>query len=79
MKRCYQNVDFSVVDFDEGSIEIKNKFLFTSLKDFQFEWVVNKNGEVVKTGTMELDTKPGCSQQVKIDFTLSGHSHGSIF
>src|SRR5690625_4855932 len=70
VKRCYQNVDFSAVDLANGEIKVKNKFLFTDLADYQFVWQIDKNGEKIESGSVEVALAPGEDAIVKLGYQL---------
>ena len=76
VKKCYQNVDFNQVDLKKGIIKVNNKFLFTNLNEFQLEWLVTKNGEVVETGQTEIEVVPSSSKEVKIDYAYFDGQEG---
>ncbi|MDC3416771.1 glycoside hydrolase family 2 TIM barrel-domain containing protein [Aquibacillus salsiterrae] len=76
VKRCYQNVDFVAVDLQAKKIEVKNKFLFTNLQEYQLEWTVTKNGTPVQSGSKSISVDPGNSAQVKLDYPLPTISDG---
>ena len=49
---------------------MKNKNLFTNVKDYFFKWEVAKNGERVDTGLIEVELAPGAVKKVKLDYAL---------
>lgn len=44
VKKAYQEIAFTLKDFNKGIIEIKNKYHVTDLQIFNFEWILLKNG-----------------------------------
>lgn len=66
VKKCYQNVDFSAVDLNQGVIRLKNKFLFTNLNEFTFKWTVTEKGVEVKSGTSEVNVAPGHTEDISL-------------
>lgn len=67
VKKVYQDIRFSPVDTSKGEIRVENHFISTSLKDFDFEWVLLKDGHRVAGGRMPaLDVAPGSSKMVRI-------------
>lgn len=70
VKRCYQNVDFHAVDLASGQIEVKNKFLFTNLADYQLIWQIEQNGVQVDSGSTDIELAPGEMKQVELGYTL---------
>nr|WP_321452661.1 glycoside hydrolase family 2 TIM barrel-domain containing protein [uncultured Carboxylicivirga sp.] len=55
VKKIYQNILFDKADLRNGRIKITNEFSFTSLADYQFEWKLVKNGNVIATGDFTAD------------------------
>src|SRR5690625_2326076 len=70
VKKCYQNVEFAAVNVLEGIIEIKNKFLFTNVSDYQLNWTITENGTVVDQGSSIVDVAPLSTKQVTLDISL---------
>ncbi|WP_368975568.1 glycoside hydrolase family 2 TIM barrel-domain containing protein [Caldifermentibacillus hisashii] len=66
VKKCYQNVDFSAVNLNQGVIRLKNKFLFTNLNEFTFKWTITENGVEVKSGTSEVNVAPGHTEDISL-------------
>lgn len=69
IKKLYQNVDFTAIDAEKGVIEVKNKFMFTNLKEFQLYWCQCSDKGVFREGTAELDVEPGESKIVDLELT----------
>ena len=53
VKRVYQNMAFRLLDYHEGLVELRNKFFFTNLNDFDFTWRLEGNGEVLAQGRID--------------------------
>lgn len=70
VKKCYQNVDFIAANLFEREIIVKNKHLFTNLKDYLFKWEVARNGESADTGVIEMELEPGAAKKLKVNFSL---------
>jgi beta-galactosidase len=69
VKKVYQNIAFAPVDLDEGLIEVSNKFRFTNLEKYQFDWSIQEDGKIIKTGSIDnLNISPEEKQKIKIDF-----------
>lgn len=59
VKKCYQNIEFKLLNRSISEFEIINKHDFTNLNQFEYKWVVLKNGKAVKNGTIDgVDAKP---------------------
>lgn len=59
IKKLYQNVDFKDINAEKGVIEIKNKFLFTNLNEFELYWCQCSDKGIFREGSAEIDVKPG--------------------
>jgi beta-galactosidase len=67
VKKVYQYVGIEAVDLKNGMINIKNKYDFTSLDEFNFEWEVSADGQVVQSGKIPVPAvKPHTSINVMI-------------
>lgn len=67
LKKLYQNVDFNAIDAEKGVIEIKNKFLFTNLSEYEFRWVQCSDKGVFREGSLCLDIAPGEKSVVDLE------------
>ncbi|GGM38530.1 beta-galactosidase [Paraliobacillus quinghaiensis] len=70
VKRCYQNIKFRSVNLAKGEIEITNNYLFTNLSNYQLNWSVTRNGEVVESGKTNVALAPGDTKTMRLDYTL---------
>lgn len=67
VKKVYQNVGFEAIDLKSGLIRVTNKFDFTNLSDFGFDWQVVSDGKVLQSGKVPLpDFKPKAGLNVMI-------------
>lgn len=67
VKKVYQNICFSDVNLTEGVLGVKNLFDFTDLKQFDFLWVVMKDGVEYARGEFGLSLPPHAEKAVKLD------------
>jgi len=59
VNKVYQYIGFEPVDLTRGTIKIKNKYDFTNLSEFNFEWEVVSDGIVIQSGKLTIpDLKP---------------------
>lgn len=59
VKKVYQNVKVTQRNTDQGKITIHNKYDFTNLDQFRFEWEVKSEGESIASGTLPtMNVKP---------------------
>ncbi len=69
VKRVYQYVGFESVDLKTGLVKITNKYDFTDLAEFNFDWEVISDGNVLQSGKIPLsDFKPKSSANFMIPF-----------
>jgi beta-galactosidase len=67
VKKVYQYIEFEPVDIINGMIKIRNKYDFTDLSEFTFEWEVQADGLVLQSGTINLpEGKPGSEPHVLV-------------
>lgn len=67
VKKVYQYVGFEPVNLAAGSIKIKNKYFFTDLSEFVFDWDIVTDGVAVKSGKLSFSGfKPGRDTVVNI-------------
>lgn len=59
IKKLYQNVEFKAIDAEKGLFEVKNKFLFTNLSEFEVYWRQSSDKGMLRDGVTEIDVKPG--------------------
>lgn len=69
VKKVYQNIGFELRDYSQGLVELKNKFFFTDLSDFNFAWRLEGNGEILAFGKIEnVELGPQQSKIFKTEF-----------
>ena len=69
VKKIYQNVAVTAVDAGRGEVEIRNKYFFTDLNEFETRWTLSCDGTVVEEGSLgRLDIPPGGRKKVTIPF-----------
>ncbi|MCX6333000.1 MAG: DUF4981 domain-containing protein [Bacteroidia bacterium] len=67
VKKVYQYVGFEPVDLNAGLIRIKNKYDFTDLAKFNFDWEVSSDGSILQSGKISFpELKPGEDLLVKL-------------
>ncbi len=69
IKKLYQNVDFKAIDAEKGVIEIKNKFLFTNLSEYELYWCQCSDKGVLREGTLDVELAP--NQKTVVDLELN--------
>jgi beta-galactosidase len=68
VKKVYQNAAFSAADdIANGKITIRNKFVFTNLKEFTPVWSLSENGVEIQSGKLTpQDIAPGAQKEVTV-------------
>jgi beta-galactosidase len=67
VKKVYQYVGFEPVDLTAGLIKIRNKYDFTNLSEFNFEWEIVSDGNAIQSGKLTFpDLKPKAETMVNI-------------
>lgn len=66
VKYAYSNVAFEPVNMARGKFKVKNRFYFTSLKDYTICWKLLENGKVVRNGDMDMNVPPQGEQMFNI-------------
>ena len=66
VKKYYQNIFFSSKDISTGVITVKNLFDFTNTSQYNFNWVLLKNGVPVHTGKFEAAIAPHQQKDITI-------------
>jgi beta-galactosidase len=67
VNKVYQYVGFEPVDLTKGMIKIKNKYDFTNLSEFNFDWEIVSDGKVVQSGKIPM---PDFRPKAEIAFLL---------
>lgn len=81
VKKVYQYVKVKERDVDKGLLTIHNKYDFINLKQFDFEWQVKKEGQLVASGKLpKLDIAPHQSADISIPgFTFRKEPNAEYF
>ncbi|MDO5035427.1 MAG: glycoside hydrolase family 2 TIM barrel-domain containing protein [Porphyromonas sp.] len=67
VKKVYQSIHFTPIDFHPGAIEVKNGYDFITLDDYYYKWEVTEDGVTVHEGSGVFPTLlPGDSWQLRI-------------
>lgn len=76
VKKVYQNIDFKLQNAEKGILMVRNNFDFTNLNKYMFQWVLTKNGTVIKKGKFDVDIAPKEAKELTIDLP-DVHATGS--
>ncbi len=66
VKKYYQDIYFKAAQPEKGLITVANEFHFSNLQNYSFAYEVLKNGEVIKSGSFELNLAPESEKQVQL-------------
>ncbi len=56
VKKVYQDIIFKPIDWKNGKILVENNFAFTDLSNYQFKWILYKNGVEIASDIFTLNT-----------------------
>lgn len=71
LKKIYQNIHVSPVDFATNKIDITNRFDFTNLSQYSFEWYIKGNGVMVVQGKLgRLDIAPHTTKTIQLNIPV---------
>ncbi len=80
VNRVYQYIGFDAVDLNSGLIKISNKYDFTDLSEFNFEWEVVSDGIILQSGNIPLpEFKPKKELAVMIPIDKIDPAPGSEY
>ncbi len=69
MKKVYQYIAISANDMLNGKIDIKNKYQFINLNQFNAMWTLSEDGTVIQSGMLSpVNLAPGKSTTVTVPF-----------
>jgi beta-galactosidase len=80
VNKVYQYVKFEPLDLSKGFVRVTNKYDFTNLSEFIFEWEEVSDGKVLQSGKIPIrDLKPKASMDVQIPVSKIEPSAGSEY
>lgn len=60
VKKVYQYIGFEAMDLMKGTFKIRNKYGFTDLSSFNFDWEIVTDGSVIQSGKFKINNlSPG--------------------
>jgi beta-galactosidase len=78
--KVYQHIGIKAVNLNNGEIEIRNKYSFTNLSEFTFNWEVVADGQVLKSGEItDLQLAPNTSKKVQLDVKVDAQPATEYF
>lgn len=81
VKKVYQNILFEAKDVNNGVITVINDFRFIPVtpKDYNFKWVLLKNGEAAATGNFDVTIAADSRKDVKLDLPKVNAAPGTEY
>jgi beta-galactosidase len=80
VKKVYQYIGFEPADLNKGLVNIKNKYAFRNLSDFNFTWEITGDGNLVNTGRFEnINAAPGEIVQAGFDSKINAEAGVEYF
>ncbi|ETN95340.1 glycoside hydrolase family 2 TIM barrel-domain containing protein [Zhouia amylolytica] len=80
VKHIQQNVKFYEQDLNNGLIKIKNWYFFRNLENYQLNWEVIADGEIVEKGSLnDINVTPQQTKTFKIPFSSDFKSGQEYF
>ncbi len=66
VKHQYQNIHFVPVNLNNGELTVFNEYSFINLNQFNFKWVLLRNGQKIANGDFDCNVKPGETKKIKL-------------
>lgn len=66
MGKVYQNIRFRNLDVEDKTVEVKNNFSFTNTSDYNFYYIIKKDGKEVSRHEFDLSLAPGETKRVSL-------------
>lgn len=70
VKKVYQYIQFAAKDLGRGLITVKNRYDFTNLNEYDFKWVIYKDGEKFRDGAFTVDLKSHEEKTVRLSLPV---------
>lgn len=78
LKKVYQNVLFELVDSNKSTLRITNRFDFTNLNNYRFNWFIKGNGKLVAQGELkDFNLLPRQSKEFQIPIPAFSKTQGT--
>ena len=79
IKKSAQPVRVKLVSAGSGLVEITNRYLFTDLREIDARWALQRDGEVVQKGNLDLNLSPGGKVVLNIPYKKPEIKNGSEY
>lgn len=81
MKKAFQWIDTELTDPASGSINVRNKFQFITLSNYDISWSITENGVEIAKGTagMQRPIGPRSSGRVQLNYKIDKFKAGAEY
>ena len=79
IKKSAQPVSARLVSAEKGLVEITNRYLFTNLNELDARWSLQRNGDLLQEGKLEINLEPGQKKVVGIPFAKPEAEEGAEY
>ncbi|HWJ25653.1 MAG TPA: glycoside hydrolase family 2 TIM barrel-domain containing protein, partial [Flavisolibacter sp.] len=79
VKKVYAKILFKSKDVSKGQLTVENIYDFTNLDQFNFKWVLVRNGENAKEGTFAVSLAPHLKKDISLSFPSVNINDGSEY
>ncbi len=79
VKKVYQKVLFSNIDAMNGKLLVKNLYDFTNLDQFNFKWIIKKNGQPMMGKDFTINLAPHQQKELTLELPKLKAEAGSEF
>jgi beta-galactosidase len=79
IKKSAQPVSVKLVSDKSGLVEITNRYLFTDLKEVDARWALQRDGEILQKGNLDLNLEAGKKVVFKVPFIKPVIKNGSEY
>lgn len=80
VKKVYQDIEIHDADVKNGIIELKNEFLFTNLSQYDANWELKQDGDVIQEGALDkLDVAPLTTKEIELPIDQPSLKAGSEY
>lgn len=80
LKRVYQWISVSPMDFAKQTFKIKNRYQFTNLDNFSAKWTLSEDGKEIAAGNLKTGAlMPGAEKEITIPYKLKAKAGSEYF
>jgi beta-galactosidase len=79
MKKSVQPLDFTLINLEEGLVEVWNRSNFTNANYWEITWTLNEDEKVLQSGKLDLNVNPQSKDMVKIPVSKPAIASGKEY